>query len=289
MKASVVITVFNRREEIRKCIDSLKNQDYPKEDYEIIVVDDGSTEDLSFLKTIEGVKYHKQENQGPAAGRNRGTQLSEGEIVLFTDSDCTHDKNWIKEMVTSFEVNIGCVGGGTIDQKDGRFFDLIIKEDKKREKPYFPTKNVAYLKVVLNEIGGFDTRFDRPGSEDVDLCLRVQRKGYKIKRNENAIVYHHHKNTFKGRIKQSFNFGFSDVMFMLIYPSKKRFRPFYIFYIPLLNFKETIKQIKFNFLLFPVIYFFNTILSYSNISGKIYHAFKKGKYNLIWYVPVHTV
>lgn len=288
MKASVVIPVYNRKEEIKRCVNSLLNQNYPPEDYEIIIIDDGSKEDLSFLKG-ERVKYFKQKNQGPAIARNLGIKKSQGEIILFIDSDCVAGENWITEIVKEFKNNIGCVGGRTIEQKNKGIFNLLINTKNIQDKAYFPTNNVGYLKKALEKVKGFNSLFDRPGTEDVELCLNIQKEGYDKIQNNQAIVYHHHKNTLKERIKQSFNFGFGDTAFMLIHPDKKRFRPFLIFYIPLLSLKNTIKQSKNQIVYFPLIYITNLLLFYSNLIGKVYHAFKKKKYSLVLYVPLHQI
>ena len=288
MKISVVISVRNRKEEIKRCIESLLNQDYPKKNYEIVVVDDGSDQDLSFLNEM-GVKYFKQDKLGPAVGRNRGIKESKGSIILFTDSDCTHSRNWISEIVNSMSGEVGCVGGITIDQKNKGIFNLLIADGVVKNRSYFPTNNVGYLRRALEDAGGFNEKFDRPGAEDVELCLKVQEKGYKMRENIKAEVYHHHLNTLKGKLKQNFNFGYGDSMFMLIHPDKKKFRPFFIFYIPFLGLKISSMQLKERRIYFPMIYIINLMLLTANFSGKILHAFRNKNLKLILYIPLHKI
>ena len=98
MDISVIVPVFNGGNKIARSISALKRQRTERE-FEIIIVDDGSTD--GSLRRIMGrnIRVFKQANQGPAAARNLGIQKSRGSIVLFTDADCEPLDSWIEEMV----------------------------------------------------------------------------------------------------------------------------------------------------------------------------------------------
>ncbi|MBI5205634.1 MAG: glycosyltransferase family 2 protein [Nitrospirae bacterium] len=102
---SVVIPAYNAQKTIAACLDSLMKQDYPG-DYEVIVVDDGSSDSTpDIISGYERVRLMKQANAGPAAARNKGAMDAKGEIILFTDSDCVPEGNWITEMMAPFKDN----------------------------------------------------------------------------------------------------------------------------------------------------------------------------------------
>ncbi|HIH15848.1 MAG TPA: glycosyltransferase family 2 protein, partial [Candidatus Diapherotrites archaeon] len=104
LQASVIIPVYNGAETIAACIDSALKQDF-KSRYEVIVVDDGSTDQTGEI--VEGfgrkVKLISQKNRGPAAARNAGARAAKGEFIVFMDDDCQADKNWLAEMLWPFE------------------------------------------------------------------------------------------------------------------------------------------------------------------------------------------
>ena len=102
VRASVVIPAFNAGNVIGGCLRSLQQQSF--QDFEVIVVDDGSSDrTVEVANGFAGVRVLRQQHAGPAVGRNRGAKAAKGEIVVFTDSDCVPDANWIREMVQPFE------------------------------------------------------------------------------------------------------------------------------------------------------------------------------------------
>lgn len=104
IKISVVIPAYNSERYIRRCIESVKKQTYKA--YEIIVIDDGSTDDtLSIVSGISGVKYCKQENSGPSAARNLGIEKSQGDWIALLDSDDEWTVNHLKTFVNAIKKN----------------------------------------------------------------------------------------------------------------------------------------------------------------------------------------
>jgi len=196
---SVVVPTYNRKEMLRECLESLFIQNYPKNKYEIIVVNDGSTDGTEeILKEYERkapckFKWFTQKNKGPASGRNLGIKNATGEIVCFVDDDCIADKNWIKNLIMEFvDERVGGVGGEIVAYKPRNIVEKYYTgfDQKARAKEYLLTGNAAYRKDILKLVGGFDENLR--GLEDVDLGIRIRAKGYLLKYAPNAIVYHRH-------------------------------------------------------------------------------------------------
>ena len=229
---SVIIPTFNRKEKIRKTILSLLSQSLLKEKFEIIIVDDGSTDSTkNVVKEFnKKVIYLRQENKGPAAARNYGIREASGEIVAFTDDDCVVPSNWLEKILSGFEKhkNVVAVGGYLEAPEEilrsnifARYESFISRKnyrvsDKEEvsgwENPSGGTNNLAYLKRIILEVGGFDETFPTAGGEDADLKWRITQKGYKFLYLP-LKVEHHQDYNFKGFIRQSRNRGSGEFYF----------------------------------------------------------------------------
>ena len=102
MDISVIVPVYNGANKIKRCVRALQQQNTERP-YEIIVVDDGSTDRGLEQISGNGFRVFKQPNQGPAAARNLGVKKSRGTIVLFTDADCEPEEDWLEQMVRPLE------------------------------------------------------------------------------------------------------------------------------------------------------------------------------------------
>jgi glycosyltransferase involved in cell wall biosynthesis len=198
---SIIIPTYNRKDLLKEAIESLFNQTYPKDKYEVIVVDDGSTDGTGGMvkalaeKELCNLRYFYQKNKGPATARNMGIKNAVGEIIGFTDDDCVASDTWIEKAVQCFEAKtIVGVQGSTLPQKDfkrpftltGSFFTIKVTE----ESWYYPTCNMLYRQDALTKVGGFKEDYTLAGSEDTDLAWRVKEQGGKIVFCRDAVVYH---------------------------------------------------------------------------------------------------
>ncbi|MGQ9722451.1 MAG: glycosyltransferase [Candidatus Jordarchaeum sp.] len=197
VEVSVVIPFYNARETLKECLDSLLNQTYPKNLFEIILIDDCSTDESGeTLEINEALKngfnlklVRLSKRSGPAAARNQGIKKSRGKIIAFTDADCILDRKWLENLVQSFKNRIGGVFGETKTfSEDVLIWPLVLAPITSSFK--YTTCNIAYSKDVLAEVGSFDERFKEPFREDTDLALSVIKKGFQIERNPKAVVYH---------------------------------------------------------------------------------------------------
>jgi len=220
IKISIVIPTLNVESSIRDCIKSLINQNFSKDQYEIIVVD-GESKDNTFKILKEYSKHisiHVYKG-GVSCGRNKGIEVSKGNIIAFTDGDCIAEKNWIKELYSKFETDtlkcVGCVVGNIIPHDGKTIFEIfalkneILSQKKTMNSdflPYGQTANVSFRKEVFDNIGKFDETIN--SGEDADIAWRMQLEtNYKLVYCQESIVKHCHRTSLKGLAKQCFKYG----------------------------------------------------------------------------------
>jgi glycosyltransferase involved in cell wall biosynthesis len=197
---SVVICSYNRRALLRDCLTSLFNQTFPKDDYEIIVVDDGSTDGTDALlqeiaaKPGPPLRHFRQDNKGSATARNLCIRNAQGQIIASIDDDCVATASWMENAVPHFanDTTVG-VQGQTLPAEPVRlrFFPPRFSYTLEVTDSVWthPTCNMFYRKQAILEVGGFNEEFSMPGPEDVDLALRLQEIG-NIVFCRDALVYH---------------------------------------------------------------------------------------------------
>lgn len=219
--ASVVIPVYNAQETIQLCLDSLARQNYPKNKYEIICVDDGSTDSsLEIINSFQSgvsIKSSTQQNSGPAFARNKGAQLAKGSIVVFTDSDCELSPDWLNEMLKPFEDEY--VGGvqGRYKTKQKELCPLLDQIDiEGRYRKMMKSENIdsigtysaAYRLKLFLDLGGFNTKYKVACGEDFEFSYLVAKNDYKMVFANKAVCYHTHPETLKKYLKTKFSRGY---------------------------------------------------------------------------------
>lgn len=226
---SIIIPTFNSERTLNNCLRALFNQTVSGDCYEVIVVDDGSTDNTREVVTMYGGKYYYQKNQGPASARNRGVEMARGELVLFTDADCEAEGNWIEEMCKPFAESAvaGAKGIYKTKQKEivARFAQLEYEEKyEKMSKDEFTdfvdTYAAGFKKAIFKEFGGFSTKFREASGEDTDFSFRIAKEGHKMIFVPTAIVYHQHPNTLKKYFKRKFKTAYWRVLLYRQHPGK---------------------------------------------------------------------
>lgn len=225
---SVVIPTYNRKETLEVVLPSLFRQNHPKEAFEIIVVDSGSTDGtIEFLKSFQdrNLRFFSQENRGRSGARNKGIREAKGDLVLFTDADIIAHENLISEHIKYYREHpdsavIGCeVQVNSLEEyarvKDNRkqFRTLHPENRKKLSWLYFLTGNALVSRQKLIQVGMFDEGFTGYGHEDLELGYRLEASGVKIRYNPNAINYHWHPVEFSEQCKKMKLAGTSTVRF----------------------------------------------------------------------------
>src|SRR4030095_812632 len=227
-KISVVVCVYNGERTIDSCLASLEKLNYPN--YEVIVVNDGSTDRTrQIAENYDYIRLINQENQGLSAARNVGIQAATGEIIAFTDADCMADADWLTYLAARFQSSeFEAVGGPNLPPPDDSFIAScvavspgapahVLLDDEVAE--HIPGCNMAFRREALNAINGFDPIF-RAAGDDVDVCWRLQNKGYKIGFSPAAVVWDFRRNTVRDYLKQQRGYGKAETLLFFKHPSR---------------------------------------------------------------------
>jgi glycosyltransferase involved in cell wall biosynthesis len=228
MDISIVIPVFNGGSKIQKCISALQNQKTQRP-YEIIVVDDGSTDGSLECISGNGCRIYRQPNQGPAAARNLGVEKARGKIILFTDADCEPLEDWLETMVLPLENDsISGVKGAYLTQQKSivpRFVQLEYesKYDKMKKDRYIDfidTYSAGFVKEDFLRAGQYDTRFTTASVEDQEFSFRMWGLGYRMIFHPDAKVFHTHSGTLDNYLKKKFRIGYWKALVLRRHPKK---------------------------------------------------------------------
>lgn len=220
-KVCVVVPCYNEEKTIGNCLSALKNQTYPN--YEILVIDDASTDSTPQIVEKNGIKLIRLEmNRGLARARNVGIQHADAEIIAFTDGDCVVEKNWLEKLISTMKSkNLDVVIGKKVKPLN-KYSDIVqaqlggrsIKEI--RDETLGGGYSVAYKRKVFRELGGFNERFIR--GCDFEFHLRVKESHFNLGWAKDAVVNFSYPDTVRKIWKQQSADGFWIKEIMRAYP-----------------------------------------------------------------------
>jgi len=227
-RISVIVCTYNgSRKWLLECFRHLEKIDYPN--YEVIVVDDGSTDRFTDCARDYGFRLIRILNSGLGNARNIGLFEATGEIVAYIDDDAYPDPDWLKYLATTFlHSGFVAVGGPNLPPcGDGWVADCVANSPggpihvmlTDREAEHIPGCNMAYRKLALLEVGGFDERF-RVAGDDVDACWNLQKRNWKLGFSPAAVVWHHRRNSVRTYLKQQRGYGRAEALLEKKWPEK---------------------------------------------------------------------
>lgn len=227
-RVSVIVCTRNGGHTLPACLDSITRLDYP--DFEVIVVDDGSTDDIAAIVARHpGVRCIRQDPRGLGVARNTGAAAAGGEILAYTDDDCVVDPSWLIHLTRAFDrPEIGAAGGPNIPPAPVNRSQAcvtaspggpahVLLTDTTAE--HIPGCNMAIRRSAFDDVGGFLPGYHEAG-DDVDFCWRLLEKGFVIAFSAAAMVWHNRRSTVRAFLRQQAGYGKAEALLMSLHSSR---------------------------------------------------------------------
>ena len=226
-RISVVVCTYNGSRTIRDCLDGMRRLRYP--DFEVIVVNDGSTDATPEIVREYDVRLISTENRGLSSARNTGWREATGEIVAYIDDDAYPDPDWLTHLAATFlrGADVGVGGPNIAPPGDGPIAKCVALAPGNpihvmltdREAEHIPGCNMAFRRAALEAIGGFDAQF-RVAGDDVDVCWSLRARGWTLGFSPAAVVWHHRRNSVRAFWKQQVGYGRAEGLLERKWPEK---------------------------------------------------------------------
>jgi GT2 family glycosyltransferase len=223
----VVVCSYNGSRTLRECLTALKRLTYPN--FEVIVVDDGSTDGTAAMAEESGARVVTTEHRGLSQARNVGWRMATGEIVAYLDDDAYPHADWLTYLGAAFaDSNHAGIGGpNVVPASDGFVAQCVANSPGNpthvlitdREAEHIPGCNMAFRRTWLEALGGFDHQFTSSG-DDVDICWRIHERGGTLGFSAGAFVWHHRRASIRGYWRQQVGYGHAEGLLRRKWPSK---------------------------------------------------------------------
>ena len=224
---SVVVCTYNGARTLTECLWHVSRIDYPN--FEVIVVDDGSTDASAEVAAAFDARLIRTPNRGLSSARNAGMSAAIGDIVAYLDDDAYPDRDWLKYLAHTFRTtdHAGVGGPNIAPPGDGPVAECVahapggpshvLVTDEIAE--HIPGCNAAFRTDRLKAIGGFDPQF-RTAGDDVDVCWRLQARGWTLGFSPAAVVWHHRRRGLRSYWRQQKGYGEAEAMLERKWPEK---------------------------------------------------------------------
>jgi glycosyltransferase involved in cell wall biosynthesis len=226
-RASVVVCAYQAQDTIQECLHSLMELDYPN--YEVLVVDDGSTDATAQIARRFPVRLLSGDRRGLSGARNVGLEHAQGEIVAYIDADAKADPDWLTYLALALEApgTAGAGGPNPVPPDDPPVAQCVARspggpihvllDDERAE--HVPGCNMAFWREHLVELGGFDPIY-RAAGDDVDVCWKSLDRGYDIRFHPSALVWHRRRNNVRAFWRQQLGYGKAEALVECNHPDK---------------------------------------------------------------------
>jgi GT2 family glycosyltransferase len=220
---SIIVPTFRRPAQLASCLEALTSLRYPRQRYEVVVVDDGSgappANEVARAKASLSVRLHRAAHGGPGAARNAGAAVAEGEYLAFTDDDCAPEPDWLGALAGHLErVPDAAVGGRTVNALPDNIYStasqLLVSylydyyaDPRHHRRRFFTTNNLALSREAFAELNGFDAHTPCGTAEDRDLCARWLYSGRPLAYAPDAVVHHAHRLDALSFLRQHYRYG----------------------------------------------------------------------------------
>ena len=229
---SVVVPALNCAEDVDGFVAAMKRQDYPADRFEVIVVDNGSTDDTYDRLQAAGLIALQRLEKGRARALNTGIETARGSIILTTDLSCRAEPQWISAVVAAFAAHprAGCVAGDikllrttsswVIDFQERSDYMSPFLALSRTHLPFMPFAdgaNASFRRQLFDEIGGFEEAFVK--AADVEICYRMfVLTDYTLVFNRAALVWEPGEPSLRALLRQRFRMGVGSNLMRMKYP-----------------------------------------------------------------------
>jgi glycosyltransferase involved in cell wall biosynthesis len=219
---SVVVPTHDRPSALDACLAALAAQRVRPARFDVVVVDDGGSVDVGHVVARYQSSLHitlsRRPHAGPAAARNAGADLAQGEVLAFTDDDCAPDPDWLGTIASAVKHAPGCIVGGRTEnalsgnrcsEASQAVIAYLYAEGLRRtgELPFVTSNNLALEHRLFDALGGFDPSFPEAAAEDRDLSARCRSSGGCLVYEPAALVRHAHPLTLSTLLRQYAAYG----------------------------------------------------------------------------------
>jgi glycosyltransferase involved in cell wall biosynthesis len=287
-KISILLVGRNAKDELPRLLDSFNRLTYPRKNYEIVFVDDGSTDgSWKIAKKFGARVFRFEKRQGRARVRNKALRMARYPIIAWIDSDGEiKDPRWIENMLKYLKGDVIGVAGDQLKPLGGLarviwyMPGMAYLAKKPKEATFAPTTSSLFVKKPLLEVGGFDEKLIT--AEDLEICWRLAKKGYRFMQIPNAAIVHHFRSTFRGFARQQWERGVFGGYMAKMYERGliERLINGAIFLVPAIGFAALLwPQIIYLILAAPLVV--HVGLGYFNFFPKVLWNYMKNEKNIV--------
>ncbi|WP_420627700.1 glycosyltransferase [Candidatus Leptofilum sp.] len=286
---SIIVPTYNRPRGLKRCLQAIEALNYPRDLFEVIVVNDGGDQSLAeIVAEFEPrlfLRYVVQQNLGPAVARNHGARLANGRFLAFTDDDCAPASSWLQKLAVQLMAEPRKMAGGYTRNALHRnpfsitsqllvdFLYHYYNQTESRAR-FFTSNNFAVAADLFWEVGGFEELMSLAAGEDRELCDRWLEHGLGMVFVRGAVIYHAHHLQLFSFWRQHFNYGRGAWLYRWLRSQRKdgvMHLESPTFYFKLISYPLTMAQDIRAFLLTAMLLFTQT----ANATGFLFQQFSR--------------